>query len=571
MRSTIRRLLAPLVGVSVLGRAYRRAASGDPAQPFPRRALEVLDVSLAISAGSLEGIPRAGPAVVVANHPFGAVDGLALLDLVGRRRRDVKMLANHWLTALAGLREHVIAVDAFGGRGARARNVAALRRASEWLRGGGCLCVFPAGEVAHEEVGGRVVDSPWRLTAAELAMRAQAVTVPVWFDGQNSRLFRAAGRVHPLLRTLLLPREMWARRGSTVHARVGDAVAPTRLSELPSPAARTQHLRQSVEALATADAALPPVATRGGAAAIAADVSALGAQALVESGAFAVYCAAAEALPHVLPEIGRLRELTFRAAGEGTGRERDLDAFDETYLHLFVWNRDRQEIAGAYRIRSTAQLGDPGASGLYTRKLFHFGDDLLHQMGPALELGRSFVAPDYQRDYSPLLLLWKGIGRFVARHPMHRRLFGAVSISDRYTTTTRSLMAAFLSVNRRDARLAPLVRPRHPVPPPTGEALSALAGLEGRGAMNDSGLVDAVRQLERDGKDVPVLLRQYLRLNAKLLSFSVDPSFGNVLDGLLVVDLMDVDPSLLARYMGRDELARFRALHAAGTPHARAS
>lgn len=255
-----------------------------------------------------------------------------------------------------------------------------------------------------------------------------------------------------------------------------------------------------------------------------------------------------------MPEIGRLREIAFRGVGEGTGRARDLDAFDQTYHHLFVWDRTRQEIAGAYRLGATDEiLAAAGVDGLYTRTLFDYGTELLAQLGPALELGRSFVQPAYQRDFSPLLLLWKGISRWVARHPRYRRLFGVVSISDAYESTSRQLMIKFLQTTRFDADLGRLVRAKNPPPPP-------------RDGLVDSVTVDRledvsalVRGLEPDGKDMPVLLRQYLKLNARLLGFSLDPAFGNVLDGLVVVDLDDVEPAILARYMGRDEAAAFRA------------
>jgi putative hemolysin len=357
------------------------------------------------------------------------------------------------------------------------------------------------------------------------------------------------GRLHPLLRTAMLPREMWARRGSTVAVRIGTAVAPAELRAHPTAAARTAALRARVDALARKKPAAP-IAVRGDAAAIEANVALLGAP-LLASGPFAVYCATAPRLPAVLPEIGRLRETTFRAVGEGTGKARDLDEFDASYLHLFVWNGDRREIAGAYRICPTDRLGARGASGLYTSTLFRYDDTLLRRLGPALELGRSFVAPSYQRDFSPLLLLWKGIGRFVAASPRYRHLFGAVSISDRYAAGTRSLLAAFLSTHCGDSELARLIQPRHPLQrcPSHGRAMPLPSTI--------ADLSLAVRTLEADGKDIPVLLRQYLKLNAKLLAFSVDPAFGGVLDGLLVVDLAQVGRPLLERYLGRNGAAAF--------------
>lgn len=555
VRLGLARATARIFEATAIGRGYRRAVEGDAAVPFCSRALRELEIAVEVDAPAPHRIPERGPMVVVANHPFGAVDGLAVLDVLSRVRPDVRVLANHLLAVIPDLRGQVLAVDAFGGAGAKRRNVAALREALAWLRAGGCLCVFPAGEVAHTQVGDRIVDSPWRETAGELALRSDAAVLPVFFEGHNSRVFRSAGRIHPLLRTALLPREMWARRGSRVRLRVGELLSAARLAEWPTPAARTAWLRAHVDALASR-ASTEAVAVRGDVSAIAADVAALAGTELAESGSLAVYCARASELPYVLPEIGRLRELTFRAVGEGTGRSRDLDAFDRRYLHLFVWDRSRHEVAGAYRLCPTEGASGPDAAHLYTQTLFDYDYALLDRLGPALELGRSFVALDYQRDYSPLLLLWKGIGRFVARSPRYRHLFGAVSISDRYSTTTRELLVAFLNATRRDSVLAPLVRAKHPFA--VGEPIAATTLSHGT-TIDD--LSSAVRRLEADGKDIPVLLRQYLRLNAKLLAFSVDAAFGGALDGLMVVDLTTVEPSLLGRYMGRSEATAFRAFH----------
>jgi putative hemolysin len=542
-----------MTGLMTLARIYKTAATAGDDASFAARALAALDVTAQVSGAS--NIPASGPLVVVANHPFGALDGLMLLDLIGRVRSDVKLLGNQWLAALPELRPHLLRVNVFGGRGAAHRNGLAFRESLRWLRRGACVALFPAGEVAHT-VGadGRVMDSPWRATAAELAVRTGAPVLPVFFTGANSALFRAAGHVHPLLRTLLLPRELRAKRGSRVSVQIGAPVASGELARCKDAGDRIAHLRASVERLEGPAG----VAPRGAAASMVADVAALGTP-LVENGAYQVFCAPATALPAVLPEIGRLREIAFRAVGEGTGRERDLDRFDRTYRHLFVWHRERQEIAGAYRLGATDEiLASDGIAGLYTRTLFDFGEPLLTQIGPALELGRSFVAPAYQRDFSPLLLLWKGISRFVSRHPRYRRLFGVVSISDAYESTSRQLLIKFLQTTRFDADLGRLVRAKNP-PAPARDGLVESATVE---RLEDVSAL--IRGLEPDGKDMPVLLRQYLKLNARLLGFSIDRAFGNVLDGLVVVDLDDVEPAILARYMGRDEAAAFRAVAAVG-------
>jgi putative hemolysin len=558
MHAAASSLLARAVGLTPMGRAYARAAAGDPAVDFSTRALAVLDVDVAVPPDALRHVPPAGPVIVVANHPFGALDGLALLTMIRRVRADVRLLANRWLSHLPELRDCVVPVEIFGKPASSVRrNGTALRSALHWLARGGCLGIFPAGEVAHHETpDGRVIDSPWHHTAAELAMRTGATVVPVFIAGHNSRLFRSAGRLHPLLRTALLPRELWASRGSTVSVNVGRPIASTELASRTDPAARTALLRSRVDHLSVEPfpvqegpprSAPRPVAPRGLATAIEANIEAIRSSLLMESGAFQVYCASATELPAVLPEIGRLRELTFRRAGEGTGLARDLDRFDERYRHLFVWDRGRGEIAGAYRIGATDVLG---VENLYTRTLFDYDESLLAQIGPALELGRSFVQPDYQRDFSPLLLLWKGISRLVSQQPRYRRLFGVVSISDRYDSTSRQLLLKFLQNTRFDADLGRLVRAKNP-PPPHSDLVDAVTveRLEDVSAL--------VRQLEPDGKDIPVLLRQYLKLNARLLGFTVDASFGNVLDGFVLVDLDHVEPAILARYMGKSEARAF--------------
>ena len=559
MHAAANSLLARAVGLTPIGRAYARAAAGDPAVDFSARALRILDIDVVVPREALDHVPRTGPVIVVANHPFGALDGLVILTLMRRVRSDMRLLANRWLDHVPELRDCLVPVDVFG-RPADAvrRNSTALRSAMHWLERGGCLGMFPAGEVAHHETpAGRVIDSPWRHTAAELALRAGATVVPLFVAGQNSRLFRAAGRVHPWLRTALLPRELWTKRGSMVSVSVGRSIASAELAGRADAASRTALLRSRVDHLATPpveiDRRLPrpeprPVAPRGLAAAIDANIAAIESSLLVESGTFQVYCASAKDLPAILPEIGRLRELTFRRVGEGTGLARDFDRFDQVYEHLFVWDRERREIAGAYRVGATDVLG---ADNLYTRTLFDYDKSLLREIGPALELGRSFVQPAYQRHFSPLLLLWKGISRLVSQHPRYRRLFGVVSISDLYNTTSRQLMIKFLQSTRFDADLGRLVRAKHPPAMPRNEEIDAVTveRLEDVCAL--------VRQIEPDGKDIPVLLRQYLKLNAKLLGFTVDASFGNVLDGLVLVDLDNVDSGILSRYMGKSEARSF--------------
>ena len=280
---------------------------------------------------------------------------------------------------------------------------------------------------------------------------------------------------------------------------------------------------------------------------------------LVQHGRFNVYCARAVQIPRALQEIGRLRELTFRAVGEGTGRASDIDLFDAFYLHLFVWDVHTASIAGAYRLGLVDEiLARYGKRGLYTHSLFRYRTRLLDSLSPAIELGRSFVRAEYQRSFAPLLLLWAGIGRFIERSPRYAVLFGAVSISARYAPASRRLIVEYLSAYRADARLARDVKPRRPFRDRARTAPDA--PLSAPGSLDE--LSRRIAQIEPDGKGVPVLLRQYLQLGGRLLGFTLDRAFADTLDGLIMVDVREVEEAVLARYMGKRGAAAFRAYHA---------
>lgn len=536
---------------------------------FAHRALHVLNVTAHSTAGAAS-IPPRGPLIVAANHPHGALDGLVLLDRVSRIRQDVRLIANHLLARVPDLQDLCFFVDPFERDDSMRRSLSGLRAAHLWLRRGGAVIIFPAGEVAHRRAAdGIVIDSPWRSTVGRLATSTAARILPVHIAGGNSPLFYAAGRLHPMLRTVLLARELLRTRGRSVSVRVGRALLPDELTAYgKTAAAATQQVRAAVDALRRPPAAdrrtrpTAPVAPPIPSGELADDVRNLPAVSkLLTSGTFDVYCASAAQLPRVLDEIGRLRELSFRAVGEGTGLPADLDTFDRQYLHLFVWNRERHEVVGAYRIGRTDQIvASDGVTGLYTRSLFRYDDVLIRRLPPALELGRSFVRPEYQRDHNALMLLWKGICAFVSRQPHYRVLFGAVSISARYGDRTRDMLMRFLEQNHLDPQLSGQVVPLRPY-----AATRAAAHVE-PGAPRTLEDADALTStFESGGRGMPVLLRQYLKLNARVLGFSVDPSFGDALDALMMIDLLRVDVRILRRYFGREEAAAFLRQHVAAS------
>ncbi len=581
----VRPALERALGLAELGRIYRRVRRDDLyGDAFLRGGLDALGVRIEVGSDELRRIPKDGPAVLVANHPFGAIEGMVLGVLLASVRSDSRIMANFILGRMPELGSLMLYVDPFEGRSAVGRNLAAMRTSLRWLETGGLLAVFPAGEVASfDPRRGRVVDPPWNPMIGALVRRASCPVVPVHFQGRNGVLFHALGLLHPLLRTALLPRELLRRRGKAIEVRVGRPIPFPQLKGFEDDRQLIGYLRDRTDFLGERAPAAPvtdadpvqprrtpsvvqPIAEAEPADALEDEIARLPfEQRMVDAAESQVWIAAAEQIPRVLGEIGRLREITFRAVGEGTGRDRDLDVFDRTYLHLFLWNRRAREIVGAYRLGPTDRvLRDQRVDGLYTSTLFEYRPKLFEAMGPALEMGRSFIRPERQRDFSGLMLLWKGIGRYVCANPRYATLFGPVSISAEYRHASQRLIVAFLERNSFAHDWSRWVTPRTPFKPSRRDA-RRLTPAHVRDLEDVSTFIS---EIEADAKGVPILLRQYLKLGGRLLGFNVDPDFSNVLDVLIMVDLRRTDPKTLTRYMGREEAAAFLGYHRDGAARA---
>ena len=553
-----------------LGRLLSIASEAKGA--FFAEALANCDIGYECAEDDIKRTPAEGPVLVVANHPFGLVEAVILGAILSRVRGDIKFLANSLLAAVPQLHQLILPVDISGGSAAARANLRSVREAVAWLQDRHALVVFPAGEVASIQfprLG--ITDPQWNDSVTRLVQRTGATTLPVFFHGANGPAFHIAGAIHPQLRTLLLPREFLNKQGKRIRVSIGSPIRPDRLFSSEVHRDPTDYLRRRTFLLESRSTAHPrpglavrqaPIASATAPRLLEGEIAGLPAQQmLVAHGEYTVYEATAGQIPNLLREIGRLREITFRNAGEGTGASADLDEFDQHYSHLILWNGETREVVGGYRFARTDEVTTRlGPRGLYTSTLFRLSPGFHSSVYPALELGRSFVRPEYQKNYQPLLLLWRGIGQYLTTQPRYRYLFGPVSISKEYSSSSRALMVSYLKAHRGDDALASHVHPRHkfrvrPIRDIDSRNLAPLLA-------NVDELSEVISDLEPDHKGVPVLLRHYLNLGGRILDFSVDQNFSSVLDGLILVDLMAANRRLLERYMGKKGAEGFFRHHA---------
>jgi putative hemolysin len=559
---------------------YRKVVQTEN-QPILETLLEEMKISLHVDSADLVRIPANGAAIVVANHPFGILDGIVLGALALRVRPDVKILTNYLLT-IPELEPYCIFVDPFNRKHSKQNNSAGLKQAIYHLRAGGMLIVFPAGEVSHWQFKhGEISDPQWSDTTSRLVRFTGSSVVPVLFTGTNSLPFHILGLIHPILRTARLPHELLNKTGKTVEVRVGTPIPAKRICEIADDRQATDFLRWRTYLLAhrgdskshspmhfrfpAAFRKTHPVAPALQQRSLLTELQTLGEERILcVNRDFSVYAAQGHEIPNLLAEIGRQREITFREAGEGTGKALDLDEFDSYYTHLILWSKQNQELAGAYRLVNTQEVLDRrGIRGLYTSSLFAYDPRLFAEMGPALELGRSFVCGLYQKQYASLLMLWKGIAAYVGRYPQTPILFGAVSMSSSYSRASLELVTRFFQ-SKDSNPLASFVKPKRSLRAtrrlPDWE-LSAIKNLLGLDELSSS-----VAEIEKDGKGVPILLKQYVKVGGTVLAFNVDKNFSDVLDGLIVVDLRKTDPARLEPYMSKQSLANFHQFHGLTLP-----
>lgn len=520
--------------------------------------LEKLDADLQVTnPEQLAQIPTAGPLLIVANHPLGAMEGMLLSRLLLRHRPDLRVLTNELLLVFPEFKDLFIGVDVLNPN-AQSKNLKGMREANRHLGNSGALLIFPAGTVSHMRLpGGSIEDSPWTSMVGRLALKHGANCISFRINGRNNTMFYLAGLIHKRLRTLLLPRAMLDKQGSLLQISVGKVIDKDAIRQLESPTCVTQYLRLNCDLLSGSTApsdheqvnvsVSQPNTSSGHA--LAAQFDLLHPYMVAAHQDYAVYCAPFQALGCIAGQLAVEREQTFRQAGEGTGKPFDRDQFDSDYWHILAWDHDARRLIGGYRVvRADTAVKARGLDGLYSHTLFHFDEAFLRALGPAIELGRSFVTAPYQRNPRALDLLWKGIGAFVLQNGDCHTLFGCVSISQRYSPLARALLAdTFLNNNVADEEMRKLVRPvtreRHQRKHWDRELLLACA---------DTAIFNKLLGSHDTESRVPTLIRHYLAMNGKFVDFSVNNGFNRSLDGLIFVDLRNAPPKYLQRYLGKE-------------------
>ncbi len=549
-------VLAEVSGLNRLERFYNEI-SVLPGEDFIGALFAHLDLRLEVDPAELERVPKEGGVAIVANHPYGAIDGLAMLHVLRDRRPDLKVMANFMLQQLEPLRDRFIGVNPFEALTTRS-SFQGMRQAHQHLADGGALGVFPAGEVSsYRKDLDSVADPRWKTPVIKLIRHAGVPVVPLWFDGSNSVLFQILGMVHPGLRTLQLPREMLRMHGRSVRLRIGKPLTDKELSQFTSMDDLARYLRAKTYSIGSGVTVkrehfkplLFPrkpkeIVEAGSVEPMERELANLEDKRLNTQGEFDLYLAPSGRIPHILREIGRLREETFRAVDEGTNKAIDLDEFDHYYDHLFLWDREKRKLAGAYRVGDGKVIMERyGKRGFYLNTLFKLGRPMHELLASSFELGRSFIVPEYQRHRLPLFMLWRGLLLHVTSHPDHRYLIGPVSISGGYSKFSRRLITEFVRKYHYDEVLAKHVKPRN-------RFYIGLDKTDGDALLEASGedikkLDQVISDIEASGSSVPVLLKRYLSLNAKIIGFNRDPHFNDSLDGLVLLDLSKVPPATI--------------------------
>jgi putative hemolysin len=518
--------------------------------------LDDCKIKFEIPEEDLKRIPKEGPFITVSNHPLGGIDGALLLKLLIEKRADYKIIANFLLHRIAPLKPYVMPVNPFETRKDAKSSIAGIKNALLHLREGKPLGIFPAGEVSTYKDGKLKVDKPWEEGAIRLIKKANVPVIPIYFHAKNSRLFYIMSKISDTLRTAKLPSEVMSQRGRVIKVRIGKPISvkdQDAYKEIPAfcefirkktymlanPYEKAHRLisAQNIKIKKSARKIVPQRSTDS----FIKEVTALREKdgRLLESKNYEVFFANAKDIPNLIHEIGRLREITFRAIGEGTNKDIDLDIYDQYYHHLFLWDRVANCLAGAYRMGLGKEIYKTyGIKGFYINTLFRIEPELHQMMEDTIEMGRAFIIGEYQQKPMPLFLLWKGIVHVTLRYPEYKYLMGGVSISNQFSDFSKSLMIEFMKSHYYDPYIAQYIRPKkeYKVKLKDGDKDFVFDATKADMQKFDK-IID---EIEPGILRIPVLIKKYVKQNARLVAFNVDPKFNNAVDGLMYIKVADI-------------------------------
>lgn len=559
-------LLMKVLKISTLNKIYKRNKHHEGVV-FLDAILDDFQIKFEIPEEDLKRLPKDGAYITVSNHPLGGIDGILLLKLMLEQREDFKIIANFLLHRIEPLKPYIMPVNPFEDRKDVKSSVAGFKNAIMHLRDGHPLGVFPAGEVSTYRDGKLVVDRPWEEAAMKLIKKAEVPVVPIYFHAKNSKLFYKLSKINDTFRTAKLPSELLTQKHRIIKVRIGRPISVNDQKEYSELKDFSEFIRKKTYMLSnsfdekgklldnissTLKVPKPPkrIVTPVSSELMRKEVDDLRAndKRLLESKNYEVFLTQAKNIPNILREIGRLREITFRAVGEGTNEPIDLDDFDEYYHHMFLWDNDTQKVAGAYRMGLGSKIfAAHGIDGFYLQDLFRFEPELYKMMSESIEMGRAFIIGEYQQKPMPLFLLWKGIVHTTLRFPEHKYLIGGVTISNQFTNFSKSLMIEFMKSNYYDPYVAQYVHPKKEFKVKLKDADKDFVFDETEAdLMKFDKIID---ELEPGNLRLPVLIKKYIKQNAKVVAFNVDPLFNNAVDGLMYIRIADLPESTVKPVM----------------------
>lgn len=547
-------LLMRLLSLNKINKIYEEADDSNGVA-FIDSILKSLHIDFEVDERSLQNIPKDGAFIAIANHPLGGIDGLLFLKLLAEVRPDFKIMANFILKKIAPISEYILPVNPFETR-PDIKSTAGLKQTIKHLKEGAPIGIFPAGEVASIQKGSHITDKKWSNTALRFIKKANVPVLPIYFEGNNSLLFYLLGKVHPFLRTIKLPSELLNKKNKTIKVVIGNPIPVEEQEQFPDIEKYGRYLRTNTFMLAhklkkqsdseekktTKQKEIIPAVNvellKEEIAAIPENLK------LYSNKGYHIYCPPSTIIPNTLREIGRLREITFRAIGEGTNNAIDTDEYDVYYHQLFIWDSDENRIVGAYRIGKGKEImRQYGADGFYLKSLFKITKHFNPILEESLELGRSFIVEDYQRKPLSLFMLWKGILCVLLKNPEYRYLVGPVSISNDYSTISKEMIVKFIMKYHFNYDWAKFVKPRHKF---TFSTKNIDTDIVIESVQKDINKLDKyIGQFENEEIRLPVLLKKYISLNAKIIGFNRDPLFNDCLDGLIILDVYDVPDKTL--------------------------